>query len=416
MASSAEEIRATQQERESKDKIHHGHSTIFRYCPHCDAMIDDDAVSCYACGQKLTEDLPLAPGNLDEKTTPATQGEKPPEDISSIISAMPLSKRIGMCIGIFFFILLLPKTLSAFWNRDLPTFLFGSYVLIVVTLVMNIRGIRSRVPLLNSSNKRKVWYGWSLVALPWAITFITMHYSQYSSRMLAEDQRRQLIAATEDQGRQLMESARIALAAKDVPQARKSLAKAATLKDFPHQKEAQRLLQELLIAINEFKVSTVLLAMTETEFSAFMDDGVAPAKKYFSNPHLNEIFIQNLISHRTDAKQLREAERARVKKILRARIEKEEKRQAEEALGPKPSSSSYDGSVKCVKDYLSKHLLDPYSVKYDGWSKVGKFEYEGELYWIVRVRYRAKNAFGAYILSEQVAFMRRNEVLFMKDV
>ena len=61
-------------------------------------------------------------------------------------------------------------------------------------------------------------------------------------------------------------------------------------------------------------------------------------------------------------------------------------------------NSAWDGSVRQVEDFLRARLNDPYSVKYEKWSKVIK----GKNGYMVRVRYRAKNKFGAYVLQDQV--------------
>jgi|GEM_PF-6827358 tetratricopeptide (TPR) repeat protein len=92
-----------------------------------------------------------------------------------------------------------------------------------------------------------------------------------------------------------------------------------------------------------------------------------------------------------------------------------EKKEIIAQIGPKPQNSLWDGSVACVKDYLNKVLLDPYSVKYEEWSAVTLITYQGQDFWAVRVKYRAKNAFGAYILEEKVALMRNNQVVALLD-
>ena len=59
-------------------------------------------------------------------------------------------------------------------------------------------------------------------------------------------------------------------------------------------------------------------------------------------------------------------------------------------------NSPLDGSVRQVEDYLRKNLTDPDSLKVDEWSPVVK---EGNGVFMVRCRYRAKNSFGGYVLT-----------------
>lgn len=92
-----------------------------------------------------------------------------------------------------------------------------------------------------------------------------------------------------------------------------------------------------------------------------------------------------------------------------------EKQEIIAEIGPKPANSPWDGSVACVNDYLNKVLLDPYSVKYEEWSAVTFITYQDQNFWAVRIKYRAKNAFGAYILEEKVALIRNNQVVALLD-
>ena len=60
-------------------------------------------------------------------------------------------------------------------------------------------------------------------------------------------------------------------------------------------------------------------------------------------------------------------------------------------------NSTWDGSVRQVKDYLRLNLKDPGSVEYIEWGNV----VEQEDGFIVRVKYRAKNSFGGYVIEEK---------------
>jgi len=45
------------------------------------------------------------------------------------------------------------------------------------------------------------------------------------------------------------------------------------------------------------------------------------------------------------------------------------------------------------------------------WSDVEKRFYQNEYYWAVQVKFRAKNAFNAYILVEEVFYIQNNKVV-----
>lgn len=99
-----------------------------------------------------------------------------------------------------------------------------------------------------------------------------------------------------------------------------------------------------------------------------------------------------------------------VEKARQAEINKQN-RQAEKGRGPKPEPSNWDGSFRCVKEYLKRNLNDPGSVKYESWYEAVE---HGE-YWAVRVRFRAKNAFGGYVLEDKIALIQNSEVVQMLD-
>jgi hypothetical protein len=79
-------------------------------------------------------------------------------------------------------------------------------------------------------------------------------------------------------------------------------------------------------------------------------------------------------------------------------------------LGNKPAQLA-NGKVQIVTNWLQEYLNDPYSMKIVRWSKVEKEYVNGEPFWVVKVRFRAKNGFGAYILNDYVFFIRRNKIV-----
>lgn len=84
-------------------------------------------------------------------------------------------------------------------------------------------------------------------------------------------------------------------------------------------------------------------------------------------------------------------------------------------IGPKPVNSAWDAAVSPVQDFLKRNLKDPGSVQYDEWSAVFMADYGGKKCWAVRCRYRAKNSFGGYVLSNQIFYIRNDTVIGYRD-
>ncbi len=80
-------------------------------------------------------------------------------------------------------------------------------------------------------------------------------------------------------------------------------------------------------------------------------------------------------------------------------------------LGPKPKNREWDGRVDAVVKYLRSNLNDYNSSEFVEWSPVTKLEVKGEPFWVVRLKLRAKNAFGGLILKDTYYFIRQNEVV-----
>lgn len=72
------------------------------------------------------------------------------------------------------------------------------------------------------------------------------------------------------------------------------------------------------------------------------------------------------------------------------------------------ANSSYDGSVRQVESHLKRTLKDPESFQAIQWFPVQK-DLDG---YTVRVRYRAKNSFGGYVVEDKVFLLdRRGNVI-----
>jgi hypothetical protein len=86
------------------------------------------------------------------------------------------------------------------------------------------------------------------------------------------------------------------------------------------------------------------------------------------------------------------------------------KQEEDALLGLKPEQST-NGKVPIVMKWFQENLHDPYSMRIVRWSKVEKQTFPNEPYWVVRVRLRAKNSFGAYVLNEYSFFIRHNKIV-----
>lgn len=64
-------------------------------------------------------------------------------------------------------------------------------------------------------------------------------------------------------------------------------------------------------------------------------------------------------------------------------------------------NSSWDASVRQVEEYLKSSLRDPDSYEGIEWSEVK----ETSTGYVVRHKYRAKNGFGGYVVSNQLFYM-----------
>jgi hypothetical protein len=62
-------------------------------------------------------------------------------------------------------------------------------------------------------------------------------------------------------------------------------------------------------------------------------------------------------------------------------------------------------------NFFNENMNDPYSMRFVRWSDVVQKNYQGKSYWSVQVKFRAKNAFGAYVLSEMIFYIKNNKVV-----
>lgn len=80
-------------------------------------------------------------------------------------------------------------------------------------------------------------------------------------------------------------------------------------------------------------------------------------------------------------------------------------------IGKKPEQSSLDSSVPVVDQYLRSGLNDYESAEFLEWSRLTPTKLEGQNVWSVKLRLRAKNAFGGKILKDVEFFIRNDRVV-----
>jgi hypothetical protein len=84
-------------------------------------------------------------------------------------------------------------------------------------------------------------------------------------------------------------------------------------------------------------------------------------------------------------------------------------RAAAKTIGDKPD-------LVPIREYHRRVLNDPYSVRYgDAYGPLLATCQDKKPCWSIRLNYRAKNAFGAYINQSQVYFIRSGQVVDVMD-
>ena len=127
----------------------------------------------------------------------------------------------------------------------------------------------------------------------------------------------------------------------------------------------------------------------------------------------NKLYKEKIVIYTEKAEQ----QRRRAEREKKARLKREaEARKARERrvarFGNPPENSAWDGSVRCVKDYLKQIARDPDSLKFEKW---GTVTYNDDAGWLVWCQYRGKNAFGGYIRNVNWFVIRHNRVIEMKE-
>lgn len=88
-----------------------------------------------------------------------------------------------------------------------------------------------------------------------------------------------------------------------------------------------------------------------------------------------------------------------------------ERQKSEARIGKAPASSSRDGAVYVVKRYLEQKVKDPKSLEFIEWSPVALLKLPDGEAWGVRVKYRAKNSFGGYVVETGLVAIRNDQIV-----
>ena len=86
-----------------------------------------------------------------------------------------------------------------------------------------------------------------------------------------------------------------------------------------------------------------------------------------------------------------------------------------QAAGPEPRANSWNGVPFCVDRYLKRVLNDYDSSEYLEASTPRKVLIKKMPYWEVSLRLRARNAFGAYIVTVKTFLIQDEQVIRMVD-
>jgi LysM repeat protein len=179
---------------------------------------------------------------------------------------------------------------------------------------------------------------------------------------------------------------------------------------------------EYLKSTREYKASLEKLLVLYQTSESKAEERLAKAKTLFAENLIQQADLTEADQAVLDAKAKVEGVRQQMaaadkqlKDALNAQRQQKEAavrmRQSADVLrGPKPTQLP-NGTVPLVLKWFQASLHDPYSARYVHWSKLEKYYWASEPCWIVSVRIRAKNAFGAYVLSDNTFYIRQNRVI-----
>lgn len=146
---------------------------------------------------------------------------------------------------------------------------------------------------------------------------------------------------------------------------------------------------------------------TFDELEAQVDSyrAIALDKYVETDPHSITPTIEELRKIPTGAKNHKEAQRL-------IQLASETKSQIEQVHQIRDSMPKVlaDGSLMEVRDYLRSTMNDYDSSEFMGWTPLTILFRDGRPYWVIRLKMRAKNAFGAYVIDDSIYFIRNGTV------
>ena len=180
-----------------------------------------------------------------------------------------------------------------------------------------------------------------------------------------------------------------------------------------------RLEREYLSSVKEYKGSLErLLGIYERNLRQ-AEERFASAKQLYANGLI-------LRTQLDDAARLLNVERDKVlstrklisnadNDVAMALLESKQLIKSPTSAGPMPTQLA-NGQIPAVVRYLNDNLHDPYSMKLLKWSKLRVVYRDGQPFWYVSLRMRAKNGFGAYILRNAGFYLKNNKVVFTDNL
>lgn len=180
--------------------------------------------------------------------------------------------------------------------------------------------------------------------------------------------------------------------------------------------------EEYLKSTREYKASLERLLVLYQTSERKAQERLAEAKTRFAEKLIQQADVTAAEQAVLDAKVKVEGVRqqiAKADKQLNDALDAQRKqkeatvrmRQSADLLrGPKPAQLP-NGTVPLVLKWFQASLHDPYSARYVHWSKLEKYYWASAPCWAVSVRIRAKNAFGAYVLSDNTFYIRQNRII-----
>ena len=172
-------------------------------------------------------------------------------------------------------------------------------------------------------------------------------------------------------------------------------------------------------ATKEYKASLEkLLALYESNLRQ-AEERFATAKQFYANGLISLSQLDDAARAVSDQREKVVSTRKLISnadsQVAMALLESKRATKDLSLAGNMPSQLA-NGQVPAVIRYLNDHLNDPYSMKLLNWSKLRIVYKNDQPFWYVTLRMRAKNGFGAYILTEAGFYLKNNKVIFTDNL